>query len=294
MNLLDRKPSTAWERAALLDKPDCRFWVWFRPPNDPASLMLQIPAKRFAPFNEDLTLRRLLLAAGVESSHVVSWTVEGETFDAHGGANTQLDQPVPAPQPEQNTSISVRLNVDPANAHTPFVPPPIYDPQRMLESINADWQAVLLLERQLEALRRQLTTTDSKLQSLNRALSPEEHACSDNNDRKEWQDTRRWLRDALAQVSRCTRAFDIGIVSVAGNRKWFEQIYDDFVRQSKPFPELPMAQQAFQQHRKTTQTLLAKMQSAQSMAASDGIARAQQVLGRIAAKVREAKAKRGS
>ncbi len=294
MNLLDRKPSTTWERAALLDKPDCRFWMWFRPPHDPASLMLQIPAKRFQSFNDDLTLRRLLLAASVESTQVISWTVQGHTFDAQAGKNPLLDDPVPAPPPEQNTSITVRLNVDPMVVHTPFVPPPIDDPQRMLEAINTDWRAVLILERQLEAVRRTLTATDAKLQSLNRALNPEEHACADNNDRKEWQDTRRWLRDAIALVSRSSRAFDIGIVSVAGNRNWFERIYDDFVRHRKPFPELPTAHQAFQQHRKTTQTLLSQLQSTQTMAANDGIARAQQVLGQIAAKVRDTRAKRGS
>ncbi|MBL8849713.1 MAG: hypothetical protein JNG89_08510, partial [Planctomycetaceae bacterium] len=49
----------------------------------------------------------------------------------------------------------------------------------------------------------------------------------------------------------------------------------------------------FETHRKTVQNLLLQMNSAQAAATQDGERRAQQVLQRIGAKVRAARAKRG-
>ena len=64
------------------------------------------------------------------------------------------------------------------------------------------------------------------------------------------------------------------------------------VRQS--FPELAAVHHEFEQHRKTAQHLLTQMQSAHQKANTDGVMRARQVLGRIAAKVRKSNEKRGT
>jgi predicted metal-dependent HD superfamily phosphohydrolase len=84
------------------------------------------------------------------------------------------------------------------------------------------------------------------------------------------------------------------MVSAAGNRNRFEQIYQQYIVPGQGFAGLAAALQEFDQHRKTAQHLLAQMQSAQQNASRDGVNRARAVLGRIAAKVRKAKEKRGT
>src|SRR5690606_18464790 len=101
-----------------------------------------------------------------------------------------------------------------------------YSDERALQAFEADWHALLTLETQLAAARKQLGALQGQLQSLNRDLSPDERLAADNQDNKDWQDARRWLRDALASVSRWIRDHDIGMVSAAGNRNHFEQIYE--------------------------------------------------------------------
>ena len=160
-----------------------------------------------------------------------------------------------------------------------------------LEAIDAEWQSIIQIERQLEAVRRQLGGMQATLQSLNRDLDADERLFADNLDKKDWQDARRWLRDALAHVSRYIRAHDIGVTSSAGNRRRFEELYVQFVEPRRPFPHMEAEQLAFEQHRKTNQNLLVQMQSTHASAARDGVQRARMVLSRIAAKVRKARSK---
>jgi hypothetical protein len=241
--------------------------------------------------------------------------VQGATFPVQGGANPLLDQPLPSPGPWGDPAISVRVMPQmpaaaavapppgiPQMAALPMATPPSavrpasadLTDERMLQAFEADWYALLTLETQLAAARKQLGALQGQLQSLNRDLSPDERLAADNQDNKDWQDARRWLRDALASVSRWIRDHDIGMVSAAGNRNRFEQIYQQHVVPRQSFPGLASACQEFDQHRKTAQHLLIQMQSAHQNSSRDGVTRARQVLGRIDAKVRKAREKRGT
>ena len=215
------------------------------------------------PAEEALSLRRLLHLLGLPAETAESWMVQGATFPMQQGANPLLDQPLPAVGPWGDPGISVRMtpNLQPLTqsvpTQTPVVPviplmPPspgfapaafarpavVNDDQalHMLGIYGSDWQSLLAMETQLASVRKQLGAIQGQLQSLNRDLNPDEKLVADNQDKKDWQDARRWLRDSLATVSRWIRDHDIGMVSAAGNRNRFEQVYREHVVPNKPFP----------------------------------------------------------
>lgn len=158
---------------------------------------------------------------------------------------------------------------------------------RVFASIEADWRAIEQLERQLAALTKQLNGQASKLQSLNRDLAPQERLVADSNDVKEWNDVRRMLRDAAANISKQVRAFDIGTVSAAGNRNRFQEIFTQYVQTRTPFDGMQQTAHEFEQHRKVCQSLMTKSGSALTGAQRDAEGKARTVLGRIRAKQRK-------
>lgn len=313
MDFATRPPSTAWEPITLPGHPGCVVWAWFKPVAAPTDILLQVPPEAHTVCGP-ISLRRVLQMLDVPVESAVSWSVQGATFPVQGGSNPLLDQPLPAPGPWGDPAISVRIIPQAAAAVAPAVdlPPAVSQPaappvevpasamvgdpagERALAAFEADWQSLLTLETQLASARKQLGALQGQLQSLNRDLSPDERLAADNQDTKDWQDARRWLREALANVSRWIRDHDIGMVSAAGNRNRFEQIYQQYIVPRQSFPGLAIACQEFEQHRKTAQHLLTQMQSAHQNASRDGVNRARQVLGRIAAKVRKAREKRGT
>jgi len=151
----------------------------------------------------------------------------------------------------------------------------------------------LQLEIQLGAAAKQLNAIVQRINSLNRDLSSEERRFSDNQDQREWNDTRRWLRDGMHRVSRVLKDHHVGMTSTAGKRNEYEEIYKNHIVTRTPFEGLIQAERDFEAYRKALQTLLNNMGSAQGAAVQDGERRAQQVLARIAAKVRNARTKRG-
>jgi hypothetical protein len=320
MDFATRPPSTAWEPIALVGTPECVAWAWFKPTSAPSDILLQIPGETHAACSP-ISMRRALQSLGVPIESGLSWSVHGMTWPVQGGANPLLDQPLPAPGPWGSPAVSVRVYSQPP----PAVPPPVVpyaapihagptpssfpvalvpssggsapaspSDERALATFDADWQSLLTLETQLSGARKQLGALQGQLQALNRDLNPDERRAADNQDNKDWQDARRWLRDALAVVSRWIRDHDIGMVSAAGNRNRFEQIYLQHVVPKQSFPGLAAACQEFEQHRKTAQHLLIQMQSANQNASRDGVTRARQVLQRIGSKVRKANEKRGT
>ncbi|MBX3439282.1 MAG: hypothetical protein KF861_17460 [Planctomycetaceae bacterium] len=297
MSVAARQPSSAWEAIRIADRAECVAWAWYRPALAPQSVHFQIPEDVHRSSSGALTLRRLLEAGGIASHEALSWTILGMTYPVLQGANPLLDQPLPVPGP---AGISVQI-ASPLSTVPTIVPPlgaidPVQEPSGaaspVLEALNAEWLAIVQIERQVDALRRQLGSVQGTLQSLNRDLDPDERLYSDSQEKREWQDARRWLRDALSQVSKAIRAHDIGVTSAAGNRRRFEQLYKDFIEPRQPFPGMDVERMVFEQHRKNNSNLVMQMQSAHAFAARDGVQRAQAVLSRIAARVRGARAKR--
>jgi hypothetical protein len=156
----------------------------------------------------------------------------------------------------------------------------------LLAAMKSDWQAILQNEASMGSARQQLLGLQQRINSLNRDMPPELRSHADSADKREWHDARRWMRDAASHVSRDLRNHDIGVTSNAGARSRFEQVYNDFVVSNRPFEGLPQAQKDFETHRKTTQLILTAMQQTIVSAARDGELRAQQVLSRIAGKLR--------
>lgn len=307
MDFAKRPPSVNWEAVPVPECPPCVIWTWFKPQSAPFDVAVQIPPETHAACGPSLSMRRLLALIGLRVELVESWTVQGATFPVQQGANPLLDQPLPAAGPWGDPGISVR--VSPTMQQTPM-PPATQVPAQMtatapmaagddhalraLGAYGSDWQALLTLETQLASVRKQLGAIQGQLQSLNRDLNPDEILVASSQDRKDWQDARRWLRDNLSVVSRWIRDHDIGMVSAAGNRNRFEQIYREHVVPKIPFPGLDAVLFDFEQHRKTAQNLLIQMQSAYQNASRDGVNRARQLLNRIGSKLRKAKEKRGS
>lgn len=320
-----RPPSQGWESIALPGSSQCRAWAWFKPPQAPHGLILRIPEETYrqSPRPEGLTLRALLQAAGVDPAGVVMWQLYGYGYDAQGGTSPLLDQAVPPPPPGVDPNIFVSLH--PAAAGAAFarpnsaagVPPagtsvaapapmglpiaaPALDPGQvdapaaevsaaeLFDRIETDWQATLQLEKDLIRLRKQLVDLSNRLKTLNRDLTAQERVHSNTQDKKDWQDARRWLRDASTMLSVSVREHDIGDTSAAGQRHWFEQLYQQYVLPRQPFDGLLQAQRDFETYRKSVQKLHNSMNSVYANASLNGERRAQQVLNRIQAKVREA------
>ncbi|WP_437206231.1 hypothetical protein [Planctomicrobium sp. SH664] len=296
---LTRPASTGWEALTLPELPQAVVWVWFKPPQAPQDLVLQIPDETYAAWGNWLTLRRLLAAAGIDPREVHFWVAAGLTIDALQGQQPWFDQPLPPRQPWGDPTISIRMvssspslpafESSPAAEISRTAVPADAHSARMLAAIDADWKATLLLESQLTAARKQLSNAQGRLQSMSRELTTEEAMAADSLDKKDWQDARRFLRDAAAHVSRYIREFDIGFTSAAGQRNRFEEIYREQIVPQKPFAGLAAAAQEFETYRKINQSLLGKIQTVLSNAGRDGEMRAQQVLSRIAAKIRKSK-----
>jgi len=161
-----------------------------------------------------------------------------------------------------------------------------------IDRIAADWNTATQLENQLSLMRKQLHDSLLRVNILNRDLSNEERLWGDKQDISDWQNTRRWLRDIAAKLSKMLKDHDMGMASAAGRRNNFETIYDQHIAPRRPCAGLDSIAREFEQHRKTVHTLVMQMNSAQSLALQDGERRAQMVLSRITAKVRAARTKR--
>jgi hypothetical protein len=160
------------------------------------------------------------------------------------------------------------------------------------ERIEADWNSSNEIEKDLTRLRKQLVDILGRLKALNRDLNGPERVHSNNQDKKDWQDARRCLRDATNRVWKYLKAHDIGDTSNAGKRVMFEEVYRKYIAPRRPFKEFMSSARAFESHRKTITTLHGDMSNAYSYATLDGERKAQQVLNRIQTKVREASNKK--
>lgn len=294
MNFVARPPSQAWELLPASPALPQGAWLWWKPPQAPGGLMLRLPeAATTAPV---VSLRAVLGAVGIDPRNVANWTVGGAAYAGHQGQNPLLDAPLPPPAPGVDPTILVQLAAPPLQhaAPSPSGPQmPLHNNLLLtIDHIAADWNAATQLEYQLSLIRKQLHDSLMRVNVLNRDLSNEERMWGDKQDLSDWQDARRWLRDVAAKLSKMLKDHDMGMASAAGRRTYFESIYEQVIAPRRPCAGLDSIQREFEQHRKTVQTLLLQMNSVQSLALQDGERRAQQVLARIAVKVRMGRTKR--
>ena len=291
MDFAFRPPSSQWEPGVLVPGSMLGFWVWCKPAHAPLDLIVRVPLETITGCGGQLTLRQVLTAVGVEWTQVYGIATPTGFVEAHSGTTPLLDQFLPAVSPW--IDLSVRMLSVPAAPMAP-VPTPIGGGLSggAAHSIDADWIAVVQAETNLATLRKQLATVQGKLQSLNRDLNADENVAADNLDKREWQDARRWLRDGSALASRYIKEADTGVTSMAGNKRRLEQLVED-ARAGRLSPQqLMQAQNEIEAHRKTVVNIQTQMQNALQSASRDGEQRAQQILSRIAAKVRNHRTKR--
>jgi hypothetical protein len=298
MHFAERFPSSAWESIPFPDDPHCFFWAWFKPAGAPQGLVVRIPGEIFRdPARRGaVTMRRVLSATGIDPRGVSMWSLFGVAYDAQQGSNPALDFPIPEPARGADPSIHVFVNSFAPAVAAPAPLPPTLAPASgggdVFAHIAEEWNLSLQLEQQLAAAAKQLNATLLRINSLNRDLSSEEGRSADQLDKKEWQDARRWLRDIAARVSRFLKDHHIGMTSTAGKRGSFETLYEQYVVPRRRFDGLAQTERDFEQYRKTMQTLLNNMNTAQTSATQDGERRAQLVLNRISAKARALRSKK--
>ena len=297
MDFALRPASMSWETLVLVPGTAMGMWVWCKPLHAPLDLIVRVPVETFQAFGGQLSLRQIALAAGAELGQVQGIAVQGAFIDAQGGGNPLLDHAVPPQTPWIEISIRMLAGitytaVGPVTTPQARVVSPSASASGQAIAIEADWNAVLQMESQLGMLRKQLATIQGKLQTLNRDLNANENVAADNQDKREWQDTRRWLRDASSLASRYIKEADSGVTSMAGNKRRLEQLVED-ARAGRLSPQqLASGQNEIESHRKTVLNIQNQMQNALQSASRDGEQRAQMVLSRIAAKVRNHNAKR--
>lgn len=308
MSFADRPPSQTWEQLPASPVFPQGFWSWWKPPQAPQGVMVRLPDGMFAEASPrpPATVRALLHALGLAPQFVVTWSLRGGSYPVQHGQNPLLDAPIPPPVPGVDPTILLSL----AAPQPQFAAPPMAEPAptipamvphpgigadpllNMIDRIAADWNAALQFENQLSLMRKQLHDSLVRVNILNRDLSNEERLWGDKQDLSDWQDTRRWLRDIAAKLSKMLKDHDMGMASSAGRRNNFEAIHDQYIAPRRPCAGLDSIAREFEQHRKTVHTLVMQMNGAQSLALQDGERRAQMVLSRITAKVRAARTKR--
>jgi hypothetical protein len=171
--------------------------------------------------------------------------------------------------------------------HEPIIPAPAHLLEAY-EHVEQDWRSSQETEKDLARLRQQLLDMMGRLKALNRDLTGPERVHSNNQEKKDWLHARRMLRDCTNRLWKCVKAHDIGYTSSAGQRRWFEDTYDKYIAPRRHFEGFADADRAFGSYRKIVTNLHIEMSNALSIAQLDGERRAQQILARIAEKIREA------
>jgi hypothetical protein len=161
----------------------------------------------------------------------------------------------------------------------------------MFIRIESAWKFSVQIERQMTGLRQRLSSIQSALGKLDRDLSPDERLASDREDRDEWSDTRRWVRDLQSKCHREIKAFDIGMTSGAGNRRHLEETYLTIIEPRVASANLESFRAEFEKYRKDMVCLQRAMINALQAASQNGTQRAQRCLGKISVKIRELRAK---
>ncbi|MBT4864352.1 MAG: hypothetical protein HON53_04415 [Planctomycetaceae bacterium] len=293
-----RPASQTWEQVAFADAPQSFLWVWFKPQGVPQGLVLRLPDEAWQA--GQWTMRRLLQPTGIDPQFVSMWQLFGATYDSMQGTSPLLDQPIPVPPPGTDPSIFVyvnvpQVNVTQANPMQYAAPAPTEGgatATETLERIDADWNSILESETEIKSLRKQIIDTSRRLKTLNRDLSTDERGVADSTDTRDWLEARRALRDANLRMSVCLKEVDMGDVSSAGQRSYFENIHQQFALPRIPFDNMQQAQVSFSYHRKMVGSLQTSMNNALLNARNNAERPAQKILSRLAAKMREAQTKK--
>ena len=149
-----------------------------------------------------------------------------------------------------------------------------------------------MIEEQSEKTARQFSAMLGRVGSVNRDLNFDEVRFSDQGDKNEWTEARRWLREASARVTRYHREHQVSITLADNKRQWCEMIHQKYVVPRIHFEGIEQADLEFEARRRAMQTLHNNMRAALAYASEEAVRRGQRVLTRIAGKVRAGQTKR--
>ncbi len=295
-----RAASVNWEPVYLSPNPEPSkmIWVWFKPQGIQNQITISIPPETFQNYSstQQLNLLILLNAIRIEISQIAMISLFGTPVETSCQDHPVFHQSVMQPASGVDSYIHLMLAGEsvPVAANTQATSGVDNDEREknLRRAIDMDWNAVRGIETQLKVLRKQLDQMATRLNSLNRDLSPEETLHADQLDIRDWQDARRWLRDMASRMSRYLKEHDIGMTSSAGNRHRLNQIHQHFIVPGLPLEGVEHLQHEFETYRKMAHNLMQNMSAAHASAKTDGEQRAQQVLRRIAAKTRAARTRR--
>jgi hypothetical protein len=290
-----RPASTAWEFVTLPTNPPLQLLAWFKPSHLPTAIALQVPPESLQ-FQIGFSVRHVLQSLGIDPAAVPMCSLFGFSFSGDGGVSTYFDHVVVGPNAGADPNIVVYVDPPQAVAVAAAAPQqaPAIDSQtrELFKSLERDWKWSNQTERQLAGLTKQLQDMQTRLNNLNRDLSPDERMFADRQDVDDWRDARRFLREAGTRLGKYIKEMMAGETTYAGKRQWFDQIHRDYVATQTPFPGMLEARSEFEFFRRNMQNLAERMQAAYHLAQMDGVQRAQAVLSRIAGKVESGKSKR--
>ena len=290
-------PSTAWEPVALRLGSSPVVWAWFKPSHAPSSVVFQIPPEVWQEVNSatPVTIRQLVAIAGIPA--LQGWTVAGQYYAWDERLAVFVDLPLAEPPAGVDPYLILWCQMT-ATLQTPIrieSPPPMLasdpplneDSGALFDSMDSLWRGIQQIETDVRRARSQLEQSMHRLNSLNRDLGPNEINAADSNDKKDWIDARRWLRDSAGILSKSIKQIDVGVLSGAGQRHRFEDIFQQYVASRRVFPGLKQAALDFEMYHKTAKHVLLSAQSALAKGSTDGERRANNVLQRIARKIRQ-------
>ena len=309
MKFAQRSPSTGWEPVGLSATGQPVVWGWFKPVHAPSTVAFNVPLPVWSQPEQAacITIRRLTEAAGLDA--LQGWTVFGQNYACDQQTLAYLDLPLPAPPAGVEPLIvlwSPMVAVPPAMpAMLPAGAGGYLPASAAASSVSANaaalfdqmqyhWSGIQQIETELRRARMQLEQAASRLSSLNRDLSADEANSADNNDKKDWQDARRWLRDGAAGLTRSIKEIDVGVVSGAGQRHRFEDLMKTYVQPRVTFPGMEQSAIDFEMFHKSAKNVLNAAQTALSKGGADAERRANAVLQRISIKARARRSKHRS
>ena len=305
-------PSSQWEPLPLQRIPGLVLWAWFRPQQLSTGMLVRVPPELVAvhPAGFPFSLADVLSAAGIDFRQLHSVSVFGTEWQQAAMITPYLAHPVPPVAPGASMEISVNV-MEHSVAAQGVMPVPaaqiapvdeVAEPVAsnaagqdagalMYDRIDTAWRVSMQMERQMTGLRKKLASTMKTLGKLDRDLGPDERLAADREDRDNWQDARRWVRELSARCHRELKSFDIGMTSGAGKRHVIEKIFKEVIEPRKPSNDLTNIHREFEAYRKDMTNLQKSMTAALQAASQNGTQRSQRILATIRRKIKERRAK---
>ncbi len=298
MSFEHRAPSVGWEPVPLPTKPPVVVWGWFKPSAAPLTVALQLPPELWQAGvpPEQLTLRLFANATGVDQ--LIGWTLYGQSMPLSAETMKWLEAQLPPSQAGADTQLILwslgaakpttkdASGSETAEFQTPLVPTG-GNPAAYFEVLDALWTNIGYLESDTRRARQQLDQSVSRINALDRDLTFEETYAADSADKQQWQDARRWLRDASHSLTRTLRDIDVELQNSTQQRSRFLTIYEQFIKPRIAFPGLEQAVVDFDAHLKSLKLALQAVQAALHKGSSDGERRANTILQRVQQKARQ-------